>query len=521
MATDHPSSPSLATIASGTVDGDSSRPVLRATELVKRYGGVVAVDGLSLALDPGEILGVMGPNGAGKSTLLKLLAGIVRPTSGEVVLADRRIDRLRTFQVARSGIALAHQIPRPFPELTVAQNVAVSQPGSKAAGPRRSVGEILELVRLAPKARRAASSLGLLDLKRLELGRALALAPRVLLLDEVGAGLARPELKTLVELVAEINADGTAIVIVEHVQELLRELAHRVVVIDWGKVVAEGTPAEVSADREVQAIYLGRSAAASSVSTPPQQRRGRPDGAPVLALESVTARYGRLVALRDVDLEVRQGEILAVLGANGAGKSTLSRVISGLIRPSSGRLLLGGEDVTGRAAHRIADLGVGHCQEGRHVFGDLTVRENLLLGSYLRRAREGERERLHEIETLFPALAERAKQRAGSLSGGQQQMLAIGRALMSDPSVVVFDEVSLGLAPKVIDEIYDALEQVNARGVTLLIIEQSVHRALAIADQAVVLQRGEVSFAGSPRALEHDDALQRAYFGHVTPASGP
>jgi branched-chain amino acid transport system ATP-binding protein len=217
--------------------------------------------------------------------------------------------------------------------------------------------------------------------------------------------------------------------------------------------------------------------------------------------------------LRSVDLQIGAGELVAVLGANGAGKTTLARAISGLSRARRGTVEFDGEDVTSLRPHERARLGIAHCQEGRRLFGELTVAENLLLGAQTAAAREAEAETLRWIDELFPILAERRDQLAATLSGGQQQMLAIARALVARPRLLLCDEVSLGLSPKATDDVFAALEVVRGSGIAIVLVEQNVHRALALADRAYVLERGHVSFSGDPRELLDERRLREAYFG--------
>jgi branched-chain amino acid transport system ATP-binding protein len=228
----------------------------------------------------------------------------------------------------------------------------------------------------------------------------------------------------------------------------------------------------------------------------------------MLALEDVVAGYGGTTVLRGVDLVVPDFSVVALLGANGAGKTTLLRVASGLLAPTAGRLLLDGEDVTGAAPHQLAERGVCHVPEGRGVFGSLTVRENLLLQSPPGR----EAESVERAAEVFPKLGQRLDQLAGTMSGGEQQMLALARSYVQDPRVVLLDEVSMGLAPKIVDEIFDFLATLAAGGASLLLVEQYVTRALAVADYVYVLNKGEVSFVGEPSELDGDDVF-RAYTG--------
>jgi branched-chain amino acid transport system ATP-binding protein len=233
----------------------------------------------------------------------------------------------------------------------------------------------------------------------------------------------------------------------------------------------------------------------------------------LLRLEGIDAFYGDLQALSDVSLEVREKEIVALVGANAAGKSTTLRVISGLVAPRRGRVLLNDEDLTGVPAHQRVDRGIVQVPEGRHLFPFMTVAENLLLGAHADRAR-GERDRtLAHVYGLFPVLSERRTQLAGSLSGGEQQMCAIGRALMARPRVLMLDEPTLGLAPVLVARIFETVRTINGQGVTVLLVEQNVRQALTLAHRACVLESGRLVLQGQARELLGDERLKRAYLG--------
>ncbi|SMF45647.1 amino acid/amide ABC transporter ATP-binding protein 2, HAAT family [Tistlia consotensis] len=237
-------------------------------------------------------------------------------------------------------------------------------------------------------------------------------------------------------------------------------------------------------------------------------------GDPALAVAGLEVRYGAVTALRGVSLEVAEGEVVALLGANGAGKTTMLRTISGLVRPRAGRISLFGRRIDQLRPPRIVALGIAHSPEGRRLFGSLTVAENLRLGSVSRKDREavaGDREK---IFTLFPVLRERRNQQAGTLSGGEQQMLALGRALMARPRLLLLDEPSLGIAPLLVQQIFATLGELKAMGVTMLLVEQNIGVALALADRAYVLRTGQVALAGAARDLkEQYEEVAAAYLG--------
>jgi branched-chain amino acid transport system ATP-binding protein len=233
----------------------------------------------------------------------------------------------------------------------------------------------------------------------------------------------------------------------------------------------------------------------------------------LLELRHVTAGYGQFTALWDVSLRVEAGETVAVVGPNGAGKTTLLRVISGVIPPRSGELRFEGEPLTGRPAHEVVARGIAHVPEGRRLFPGLTVADNLRMGAYLPRARARYRESLDRVYALFPVLAERRHQRAGSLSGGEQQMLAIARALMSCPRLILFDEPSMGLAPVMVRRLFDLIQRVREEGYTLLIVEQNVRQVLKLADRAYLLEAGRLRMEGRGEALSEQEFVRKAYVG--------
>ena len=238
------------------------------------------------------------------------------------------------------------------------------------------------------------------------------------------------------------------------------------------------------------------------------------DAAPaaMLSLTDVHSYYGHIHALQGVDLEVHAGEIVTLLGTNGAGKTTTLKTISGLLHPRLGSVKLEGRDVSHVASHKLVQMGVGHAPEGRRIFSRLTVLENLQMGGYTRTSAEVRQDTAHVFE-LFPRLEERASQRGGTLSGGEQQMLAIGRALMTRPRVLLLDEPSLGLAPILVQQIFRIIQEINSRGMTILLVEQNALQALAIAHRGYVLQTGRVVLSGTSAELSRNEMVRRAYLG--------
>ncbi|KQU27095.1 ABC transporter ATP-binding protein [Bacillus sp. Leaf13] len=233
----------------------------------------------------------------------------------------------------------------------------------------------------------------------------------------------------------------------------------------------------------------------------------------MLKLENISAQYGSVQALRDVDLEVKKGSIVALLGSNGAGKTTTLKVISSLLRPTEGNVLFEGEKLNRKPPNVIVKRQIIHCPENRQVFPELTIMENLRLGSYVRKDRQQIKDDLERVLTYFPRLRERLSQIAGTLSGGEQQMLAIGRALMGKPKLLLLDEPSLGLAPIIVREIFEIIKDINEKGTSILLVEQNVHLALAISDFACVLENGHVALSGTAAELKDNDQVRELYLG--------
>ena len=233
----------------------------------------------------------------------------------------------------------------------------------------------------------------------------------------------------------------------------------------------------------------------------------------LLRAEGLTAGYGKLAILHDVTLEVRQGEMVGVIGPNGAGKSTSFKTIVGFLRPNSGRVIFDGQDITGLRPDQVLHRGLAYVPQGRIVFPQMTVLENLEMGAYIERDPQRVRDALERVHALFPALAERSRQLAGTMSGGEQQMVAIGRALMTTPKLILLDEPSLGLSPKFVSVIFDKLMEMKRAGFTLMVVEQNAARALAVADRGYVLELGRNRFEGTGPSLLNDPDVKRLYLG--------
>lgn len=233
----------------------------------------------------------------------------------------------------------------------------------------------------------------------------------------------------------------------------------------------------------------------------------------MLEVKDLEVYYGMIQAIKGISFEVNKGEVIALIGANGAGKTTTLHTITGLLSPKKGSVMFEGKDITKIPAHKIVSTGMAHVPEGRRVFADLSVYENLKLGAYTRKDKENLNKDLESIYERFPRLAERKNQSAGTLSGGEQQMLAMGRALMSKPSIILMDEPSMGLSPILVNEIFDIIESISKSGTTVLLVEQNAKKALSIADRAYVLETGKIVTSGKASELLEDDSIKKAYLG--------
>ena len=234
----------------------------------------------------------------------------------------------------------------------------------------------------------------------------------------------------------------------------------------------------------------------------------------MLEVKNIQVAYGKIIAVKDVSVTVEKGEIVTLIGSNGAGKSTTLRTISGLIKPKSGEISFNGQRIDGMPGHEIVAMGICHSPEGRRIFPRMTVKENLELGAFLRNDKAAVNADMERVLDLFPRLKERIDQRAGTMSGGEQQMLAVSRALMGDPKLLLLDEPSMGLAPVLVELIFDTIVKIRKQGITILLIEQNATAALEVADRAYVLESGKVKMSGSAKELSSDDKVTKAYLGH-------
>jgi ABC-type branched-subunit amino acid transport system ATPase component len=537
--------------ASSSGDGSLASTTRLACEGVTvRFGGLVAVNDVDLAVPAATIVGLVGPNGAGKSTLFSVMSGLLRPTRGKVLLEGQDVTHTRPQIRAGMGLARTFQHPELFTGLTVREHLVIAYRVKHAkrriwsdlftmgslhpakADETEHVDGLIDVLGLGPVANRPALGLPLGWARLVELGRALTPSPTVLLLDEPSAGLDSSETEQFENTLRDATRQrGISVLLVEHDVELVMRMCATVYVLDFGVLIASGEPDEVRANPQVRAAYLGEEIAkgdtedredisevSDALSAQPViadgEEAAHADEHPsALVVENLSVHYGDAVALSGVSFSLGAGRALAVLGANGAGKSSLARAVSGLVRPSGGQVTLDGHDTVDWAAYRIRRAGVVHLPEGRGVFRDLTVMDNLRMAVAFLGNRQARRDGVDRAMELFPPLAARRRQEAGLLSGGEQQMLSLARALATSPKLLIADEMSLGLAPQMVDLVFDGLERARQAGVTVMMIEQYVHRALAFADDCIVLQRGTLAWKGPASAAGGE--LLRHYLGEA------
>lgn len=511
------------------------------------FRGIAALRNVHTTMRAGEIRGIIGPNGAGKSTLLNIISRFYTPSRGTVWLDGVPLSRLPAHTVRRHGVSRTFQNLELFETMTVLDNVLVGDHTQQRSGVwgaafrppwvRREAREardramaMLQMVGLEACWFRPARALSFGQRRLLELARALVARPKLLLLDEPASGLSPPVLQRLIEVILQHReSSNMAILLVEHIIRIVHDLCQSVTVLDSGEVIAEGSPEAVRHDPRVIKAYLGQAISQSFARTAtlpapamhqtPGVHAMQPGSRPtarnpvMLDVTDVDSYYGPLQVLKRVSLRVYGGEVVALLGGNGSGKSTLLRTISGFIRPRRGTVTVAGHPVQGQRPDTIVHHGVIHVPQGREIFPMLTVLENLSMGAYRRREPAAITRDLERVYTYFPILAERATQYAGYLSGGEQQMLAIGRGLMAQPALLLLDEPSASLAPLVIDDIFRVLTAMKTDGLPLLIVEQNVHAALAVADYVYVLRHGAIVTQGTPEALQQGETLYQSYLG--------
>ncbi|MBA4037608.1 MAG: ABC transporter [Bradyrhizobium sp.] len=487
--------------------------VLDVRGVSKTFGGIRAVTNASLQVGAGEIHALIGPNGAGKTTLFNLVSGLFPTDQGTIKLNGREIQGVSSEAICHQGLARSFQITNLFKGLSIYENLRLSL---QAQSPCRfnlwrdidhysdihaETAELIKFLGLQGIETIEGGELSYGGQRLVDLGIALGSKPQVLLLDEPLAGLAAAERERVSNLVKNIAAN-IPVLIVEHDIDRVLGFSHTVTVMNQGEVLMTGTPDAVRADRKVQEIYTGTGV--------PEVEHSRSDdvsagAAPILRFERVNTFYGKSHILHDATLDVREGEIVALLGRNGAGKSTLLKTLAGLVPLSSGTIEYAGKDISRMPTPDIARAGIGYVPQGRGLFAGMTVRENLSLGRLARKTDGSSGVVWDEAQILdyFPRLRERMDVAADYLSGGEQQMVAVARAMSGNVKLLLLDEPFEGLAPTVILELFKVFDRLRQH-VSIVIVEHNLDLVLALADRVFALERGAVFHQGPAAPLLTD-----------------
>src|SRR5215813_7964418 len=476
----------------------SVAPVLVARDLVKRFGGIHAVDGIDLTVMDRTLHALIGPHGA-----------------GTIELEGRSIAGLKPEDITAAGVGRSFQITNLFGGLSAEENLRLAVQARSAkrfalwtsaaavAEVNEETADLIAFLGLGGIERAEAASLSYGGQRLLDMGLAIATRPRILLLDEPLAGLAAAERTRIAALLTTISAE-IPVLLVEHDIDRVFQIADHVTVMNEGKVLVDGTVEDARSDAKVREIYIGSGAAALAA----KPRVSAAGTTALLVVDKVDTFYGKSHILNAVSLDVREHEIVALLGRNGAGKSTLLKTVIGIAPPGAGSIQVAGENTAGFASAEIARRGIGYVPQGRGLFAGMTVADNLALGRLKRMTGSGIHWDDDRIASYFPRLTERWHSPADYLSGGEQQMLAVARALAGDVRVLLLDEPFEGLSPAVTEELFEAFDRLRY-DVAMIIVDHHLDLALALSDRTVVLERGTVTWTGPSHALRDDLALRR------------
>jgi branched-chain amino acid transport system ATP-binding protein len=499
--------------------------ILEIKSLSKAFGGIKAVDNVSLRVDQGELSSIIGPNGAGKTTLFNIITGHIAPDSGQIIFKGQDITGLPPYVISSLGIARSFQKVNIFSMLRVFENIQVALLSAHGKGKElfsnaktlfyRETEEILEIIGLKGYANELAGSLSHGDQKRLEVGIALGGKPQLLLLDEPTAGMSPEDTLDFTEFIRSLAKEkGISILFVEHDMNVVFSISDKIRVMASGQIISEGSPDEIRKDKRVQSIYFSgikeikESRPAINVYQEYQSKKINRRSS-FLSVKEIDTFYGLSHILFKVSLEVSEGEIVCLLGRNGVGKTTTLRSIMGLVPPKKGRIEFLGENIVGKPAFKIARMGIGFVPENRLIFPDLTVRENLEIA--IKDSPKGNNWNIEKVYQIFPILAERQNQKGGTLSGGEQQMLTIARTLMGNPQLMLLDEPSEGLAPIIVNTLYDQLISLKQEGMPILLSEQNFAFALSLSDKAYILEKGKICWSGESSVLKEKPAILKQY----------
>ncbi|HVE50639.1 MAG TPA: branched-chain amino acid ABC transporter ATP-binding protein/permease [Casimicrobiaceae bacterium] len=496
-------------------DAHSEQPILEAKGIAKSFGGIHAVRDMSLRVRDRALHALIGPNGAGKTTAFNLISGLFAPDRGTIELAGRSIAGLAPEAITRAGVGRSFQITNLFPELSVQENVrlavqardkarlAVWADAQSLANVNRETNEIVRTMGLAGVEVAEAGSLSYGGQRLLDMSLALATKPRLLLLDEPLAGLAAAERDRVGALIKAISAD-LPVLLVEHDIDRVFALADAVTVMNDGAVLVEGSVDTARNSERVREVYIG----SGSHALAGRHRESAARDVTLLAISNIDTFYGKSHILRDVSFDVNECEIVALLGRNGAGKSTLLKSVVGIAPPERGDIKLGDTPLARRPSAEIAQRGVAYVPQGRGLFAGMSVADNMELGRLKRRNSAGTYWDDERIFAFFPRIRERWRSPADYLSGGEQQMVAVARALSGDTRVLLLDEPFEGLAPTIVEELFEAFDQLR-REISIVIVDHHLDLALALSDRTVVLETGRVTHIGPSKLLSEDLETRR------------
>ena len=515
--------------------------ILECAGVSVRFGGLQALGDVDLQVREGEIVGLIGPNGAGKTTLLECISGFQPVASGRITYREHDLLALSPGARAGLGIGRTLQNVRLFPYLSIVDNLRVALHRHMNLGPlshafllpsARSEEKVIleeaerlvELMGMQAYADKFASELSYGTLRLLELACMLALRPQMLLLDEPASGISQKETEALGPLLRRIKEQtGATILMIEHDMPLIMGLADWIYCLDAGQNLADGLTEDIQANPAVVEAYLGTPNEQRKVAARVKETVGEDTEAEMLLeVDGIDVFYDRVQVLYGVDVHVRRGERVALLGTNGAGKSTVLKAASRLIPLAAGTIRWKGEDVKDVPAEQLVRRGLGQVPGGRGLFPTLTVAENLRMGGYIYTDQKKVDAEVDRVVEYFPWIRDRLSQQAGTLSGGELQQLATGRALMARPELLMIDELSLGLAPVVIERLMEAVQRLyEDEGLTVVIVEQQASFALGYTDRAYFMEKGEVRYEGDSAGLaDRPDLLRSVFLAGATAGFG-
>ena len=483
---------------------------LVAEQVTKHFGGVRAVHEVSVHVQSRGLHALIGPNGAGKTSLFNLISGMFAPDTGRVRLGASVLPGEDPTAACQAGLSRSFQITNLFKGLSVQDNLRLSVMARDAscfsiwrraedlAGTEAQTRELIRFLGVDGMESALAEDLSYGGQRLVDMGLALGGAPRILLLDEPLAGLAVAERERIGKLIRRL-ADRIGVLLVEHDVDRVFELSDRITVMSMGSVLVEGEPQVVRGDDRVREIYIGSGTEALASKVVPT----RVGEQVCISVSGIEAYYGKSHILSGIGFEAHEGEILAVLGRNGAGKSTLLKSLIGMARLGGGSVQIEGRSITAPVPELMARLGIAFVPQGRRLFPGLTVRDNLMLGRLRRSHSGGEAWTDERIFEVFPRLRERYEVNVESLSGGEQQMVAIARALAGHVKVLLLDEPFEGLSPAMTEEVFNAILRLKGQ-VTMLIVDHNLDLTLALSDRALVLDRGRISHLGPAEPLLRD-----------------